>query len=230
MPSTMKGIITTGEKQIIAEKMAKEEVVKQFIRDLKTFYLKYTAAMNETATKIEILNEDYKTRYDHSPIEHIESRIKEPESLIKKMMRNNLDFDINTMQNRIFDIAGVRVICSFQQDIYDIVDMINKNEEIQVIKTKDYIANPKESGYRSYHMILKVPVYLTTGREEVPVELQIRTMAMDFWASLEHKIKYKYDGIIPEEIQKELVECSNTIAKADEEMMRINNRIKEVNK
>jgi putative GTP pyrophosphokinase len=146
------------------------------------------------------------------------------------MMRNNLDFDINTMQNRIFDIAGVRVICSFQQDIYDIVDMINKNEEIQVIKTKDYIANPKESGYRSYHMILKVPVYLTTGREEVPVELQIRTMAMDFWASLEHKIKYKYDGIIPEEIQKELVECSNTIAKADEEMMRINNRIKEVNK
>lgn len=230
MPSTMKGIITTGEKQIIAEKMAKEEVVKQFIRDLKTFYLKYTAAMNETATKIEILNEDYKTRYDHSPIEHIESRIKEPESLIKKMMRNNLDFNINTMQNRIFDIAGVRVICSFQQDIYDIVDMINKNEEIQVIKTKDYIANPKESGYRSYHMILKVPVYLTTGREEVPVELQIRTMAMDFWASLEHKIKYKYDGIIPEEIQKELVECSNTIAKADEEMMRINNRIKEVNK
>lgn len=230
MPNTMKGIITTGEKQIIAEKMAKEEVVKQFIKDLKTFYLKYTAAMNETATKIEILNEDYKTRYDHSPIEHIESRIKEPESLIKKMMRNNVPFNINDMENRIFDIAGVRVICSFQQDIYDIVDMINKNEEIQVIKTKDYIANPKESGYRSYHMILKVPVYLTTGREEVPVELQIRTMAMDFWASLEHKIKYKYDGIIPEEIQKELVECSNTIAKADEEMMRINNRIKEVNK
>jgi putative GTP pyrophosphokinase len=225
----MKGIITSGEKKIIAEKMAKEEAVKQFMTELKTFYLKYTAAMNETATKIEILSEDYKTRYDHSPIEHIESRIKEPESLMKKMMRNEIPFSLDDIENRIFDIAGVRVICSFQQDIYDIVDMINKNEEITVIKTKDYIANPKKSGYRSYHMILKVPVYLTTGREEVPVELQIRTMAMDFWASLEHKIKYKYDGIIPEEIQKELVECSNTIAKADAEMMRINNRIKEAN-
>ena len=175
MTNNIKGVITSTEKKMI-EDLSKEERMQVFISELKTFYLKYTAAMNETATKIEILNEDFKTRYNHSPIEHIETRIKEPESLIKKMLRNNVPFDLSILENQIYDIAGVRVVCSFIQDIYAIVEMIQDNEEITIIKTKDYIKNPKPSGYRSFHMILKVPVYLTTGKEYVYVELQIRTM------------------------------------------------------
>ena len=228
MANTIKGVVTSAEKKII-EDLTKEEKMQLFIAELKTFYLKYTAAMNETATKIEILNEDFKTRYNHSPIEHIETRIKEPESLIKKMLRNDIPFDLSELENRIFDIAGVRVVCSFVQDIYAIVEMINNNEEIMVIKTKDYIKCPKPSGYRSYHMILKVPVYLTTGKEYVNVELQIRTMAMDFWASLEHRIKYKYDGIIPYDVQNELIQCAETISQADNQMMHLHNKVKEIN-
>lgn len=228
MTNNIKGVITSTEKKMI-EDLSKEERIQVFISELKTFYLKYTAAMNETATKIEILNEDFKTRYNHSPIEHIETRIKEPESLIKKMLRNNVPFDLSILENQIYDIAGVRVVCSFIQDIYAIIEMIQDNEEITIIKTKDYIKNPKPSGYRSFHMILKVPVYLTTGKEYVYVELQIRTMAMDFWASLEHRIKYKYDGIIPEDVQEELIQCAETISQADKQMMHLHNKVKEVN-
>lgn len=228
MTNNIKGVITSTEKKMI-EDLSKEERMQVFISELKTFYLKYTAAMNETATKIEILNEDFKTRYNHSPIEHIETRIKEPESLIKKMLRNNVPFDLSILENQIYDIAGVRVVCSFIQDIYAIVEMIQDNEEITIIKTKDYIKNPKPSGYRSFHMILKVPVHLTTGKEYVYVELQIRTMAMDFWASLEHRIKYKYDGIIPEDVQEELIQCAETISQADKQMMHLHNKVKEVN-
>ena len=226
--NNIKGVITSTEKKMI-ETLSKEERIQVFISELKTFYLKYTAAMNETATKMEILNEDFKTRYNHSPIEHIETRIKEPESLIKKMLRNNVSFDLSILENQIYDIAGVRVVCSFIQDIYAIIEMIQDNEEITIIKTKDYIKNPKPSGYRSFHMILKVPVYLTTGKEYVYVELQIRTMAMDFWASLEHRIKYKYDGIIPEDVQKELIQCAEIISQADKQMMHLHNKVKEVN-
>lgn len=226
--NNIKGVITSTEKKMI-EDLSKEERIQVFISELKTFYLKYTAAMNETATKMEILNEDFKTRYNHSPIEHIETRIKEPESLIKKMLRNNIPFDLSMLENQIYDIAGVRVVCSFIQDIYAIIEMIQDNEEITIIKTKDYIKNPKPSGYRSFHMILKVPVYLTTGKEYVYVELQIRTMAMDFWASLEHRIKYKYDGIIPEDVQKELIQCAEIISQADKQMMHLHNKVKEVN-
>jgi putative GTP pyrophosphokinase len=203
--------------------------VKNFISNLKNFNLKYIAAMKETETKLNILNEDFKTRYKHSPIDHIESRIKTPTSLIKKMIKNNVAFDFNEVELKIKDIAGVRVICPFIDDIFTIVDMVEKNEDIEVIKKKDYINNPKESGYRSYHMILKVPVFLTTGREEVIVELQIRTMAMDFWASLEHQIKYKYDGIIPSEVHQELIECASAIEESDKQMLKLNKRVKQIN-
>lgn len=223
------GIVTQKEKETIKE-LIKTDNVKQFVSELRTFYLKYKAAMNETVTKLEILNEDFKTRYAHSPIDNIESRIKDPESLIKKMIRNDVSFDIKEVENKIFDIAGIRIICPFVKDIYDLSNMIQKNEEFTVLKIKDYIKNPKESGYRSYHMIVSLPVYLTTGKEEVIVEIQIRTMAMDFWASLEHKIKYKYDGIIPDSIKDELVECANTIAKADTQMMNISNKILDTNR
>lgn len=222
------GIITPSEKKII-EDLCKNDSVQEFIRELKMFNLKYVAAMKETETKISILNEDFKIRYNRSPIEQIESRIKTPESLIKKLRRNNLPISINSIENNIFDIAGIRVICSFVSDIDIIIKMISDDPEIEVIREKDYISKPKPSGYRSYHMILKIPVYLTTGVEYVVVELQIRTMAMDFWASLEHEIKYKYDGLIPEDVCKELIECSDAMADADERMMKLSNKVHNFN-
>lgn len=216
----IKGVITSTEKKLIQD-LYKEEKIQNFIKDLKFFTLKYSAAMNETVTKLKILNEDFETRYKRSPIENIENRIKTPESLIKKMIRNDVAFNFDDLQDNIYDIAGVRVICSFVSDVYTIVKMIEDNDEFTVVRKKDYIQNPKPSGYRSLHLIVKVPVYLTTGKEDVYVEIQIRTMAMDFWASLEHKIKYKYDGTVPQEVLDELVECADSIAEADEKMMKL---------
>lgn len=222
------GIITPSEKKMINDLYKKSEIQK-FLQELKMFNLKYIAAMKETETKICILNEDFKTRYNRSPIEHVKSRIKTPESLIKKMIRNDIHISINNIENKIFDIAGIRVICSFVSDIDIITKMIREDPEIEVVREKDYVSSPKPSGYRSYHMILKVPVYLTTGLEYVFVEVQIRTMAMDFWASLEHKIKYKYDGQIPEDACLELIECADAMADADEKMMKLSNRVHNYN-
>lgn len=224
----MKGVITTKEREKIKDMMEDESFV-EFIKVLPEFELKYLAAMREIETKMKILNEDFKTRYNRSPIDNIESRLKSNESLVKKMMRNNVSFSINDVEQNIFDIAGVRIICPFISDIYSLAEIISQNEEITIIRIKDYIKEPKESGYRSYHMIVQIPVYLTTGREDVNVEIQLRTMAMDFWSSLEHKIKYKYDGLIPDDVKIELVECADSIAKNDEAMMLLDKKVQQVN-
>ncbi len=217
----IKGTITPSEKKIISE-ILQDENLKDFIVDLRFLFLKYQAAMQEAETKIKILNDDFKLRYKHSPIEQIETRIKSLESLTKKMIRNQVPFDIDEVQKRIFDIAGVRIICSFISDIYHIKEMLEQNQEIKIIKIKDYVENPKPSGYRSLHMIVSIPVYLTTGKEDVIVEIQIRTMAMDYWASLEHKIQYKCDGVIPDDIRENLLSCSKSIAETDFKMMELN--------
>lgn len=224
----MKGVITTKEKEKIKNMMEDENFI-EFIKVLPEFELKYLAAMREIETKMKILNEDFKTRYNRSPIDNIESRLKSNESLVKKMMRNNVAFSIDAVEQNIFDIAGVRIICPFISDIYSLAEIISQNEEITIIRIKDYIKEPKESGYRSYHMIVQIPVYLTTGREDVNVEIQLRTMAMDFWSSLEHKIKYKYDGLIPDDVKIELVECADSIAKNDEAMMLLDKKVQQVN-
>lgn len=224
----MKGVITTSERKIIQD-LYKEEKIQNFVKELKTFSLKYVAVMNETSTKLNILNEDFKTRYNRNPIDHIESRIKSPESLIKKMLRNNIALNLESLESNIYDIAGVRVICPFLSDIPIIIQMIKDNPEFNIIKEKDYITKPKESGYRSYHIIVQTPIYLTTGKEFVNVEIQIRTMAMDFWASLEHQMKYKFDGIIPEEVHKELVECAESINNSDKKMLKLSELIIESN-
>ena len=224
MKSNLKGIITSEEKSFIKEISEKYEV-KGFLKNLDIFLLKYKAAMQETVTKLNILNEDFRTRYNRSPIENIVSRIKTPESLIKKMLRNDVNFNFDELEKNIFDIAGVRIICSFVSDIYIIAEMIEQNDEFEIVKVKNYVDNPKKSVYRSYHIIVKVPIYLTTGKEYVNVENQIRTMAMNFWASLEHKIKYKYDGNIPIDVQLELVECAKSISDADNKMMNLNDKV-----
>lgn len=188
----------------------------------------YNAALRQIKTKMEILNQEFQHVHQYNPIEHIKARIKTPESIVKKLKRHGLESTIENMITDINDIAGVRIICSFTSDIYRIADMIRNQKDIQVIGVKDYITYPKVSGYRSYHMIVTVPVYLSDRIVDTKVEIQIRTVAMDFWASLEHKIHYKFEGDAPEHIKTELVECARMVADLDSRMLSLNDEIIEI--
>jgi putative GTP pyrophosphokinase len=192
--------------------------------------LVYTAALRQVQTKMEILNEEFQHVHQYNPIEHIKSRIKTPESIVKKLRRNGYDSTIENMVNYVNDIAGIRIICSFTSDIYRIADMIEHQHDIKVLTVKDYIMFPKVSGYKSYHMIVTVPVYLSDRTVDTKVEIQIRTVAMDFWASLEHKIHYKFEGDAPEHIKQELVECSHLVSDLDEKMLQLNEEILELSR
>ena len=185
----------------------------------------YNAALKQIQTKMEILNEEFQRAHRYNPIEHIKSRIKTSESIVKKLKRHGYESTIENMINYVNDIAGIRVICSFTSDIYHIADMIARQKDIEVISVKDYITYPKASGYKSYHMLVSVPVYLSDRRVNTKVEIQIRTVAMDFWASLEHKMHYKFEGDAPEHIRTELVECAKMIANLDERMLALNEEI-----
>lgn len=185
----------------------------------------YNAALKQMETKMEILNEEFQHVHQYNPIEHIKSRMKSAESIVKKLKRYGYESTIENMVNYINDIAGIRIICSFTSDIYRIADMIRGQKDLKVVAVKDYITYPKESGYRSYHMIVSVPVYLSDRIVDAKVEVQIRTVAMDFWASLEHKIHYKLQGVAPDRIKNELVECAKLIADLDERMRVVNEEI-----
>lgn len=191
----------------------------------KEVNLIYNAAMRQVQTKMEILNEEFHHVHQYNPIEHIKARMKSPESIVKKLKRHGLESTIENMVNHINDIAGVRIICSFTSDIYRVADMIRNQKDIKVVAVKDYITYPKISGYRSYHMIVTVPVYLSDRIVDTKVEIQIRTVAMDFWASLEHKIHYKFEGDAPEHIKNELVECARMVADLDSRMLSLNDQI-----
>ncbi len=187
--------------------------------------LVYGAALKQINTKLEILNDEFQHVHRYNPIEHIKYRMKTSESIVKKLKRYGYESTIENMVNYINDIAGIRVICSFTSDIYRIADMIRSQSDIKVISVKDYIKRPKESGYKSYHMLVTVPVYLSDRIIDTRVEIQIRTVAMDFWASLEHKINYKFEGKAPEHIRKELVECAGMVADLDARMLSLNEEI-----
>ena len=187
--------------------------------------LLYQSALKEIGTKLEILNDEFKFVHKYNPIEHIESRMKSEESIVRKLMKKGQDITVENIERYIDDVAGIRVICSFTPDIYRIVDMISNQDDIEVVKIKDYMVNPKPSGYRSYHMIVKVPIFLSDTVVPTRVEIQIRTVAMEFWASLEHKIYYKYDGHAPEYIRSELRECAEMISYLDSKMLAINEEI-----
>ena len=191
----------------------------------KEVILVYNSALKEIGTKLEILNDEFQHVHQYNPIEHIKARIKSPESIVKKLKRNGYESTIDNMVQHINDIAGIRIICSFTSDIYRIVDMISEQKDIKVIGVKDYITYPKASGYKSYHMIVTVPVYLSDRIVDTKVEIQIRTVAMDFWASLEHKIHYKFEGDAPEHIKNELVECAKLVADLDARMLSLNDEI-----
>ncbi len=188
--------------------------------------LLYDAALKEINTRLEILNNEFKMAHQYNPIEHIKSRIKTPQSIAKKLRHNGREITVENIVKYVNDVAGIRIICSFTSDIYRIADLITKQNDIKVLKIKDYIMCPKENGYTSYHMIVSVPVYLSDKKIDTKVEIQIRTIAMDFWASLEHKIYYKFEGNAPEHISKELKECSDIVAYLDQKMLSLNEEIR----
>lgn len=190
--------------------------------------LVYNAALKQVQTKMEILNDEFQHVHQYNPIEHIKARIKTPESIVKKLKRDGKESTIQNMIEFVNDIAGIRVICSFTSDIYRIAEMIKDQKDIKVLTTKDYITYPKASGYKSYHMIVTVPVYLSDRIVDTKVEIQIRTVAMDFWASLEHKIHYKFEGQAPEHIRSGLVECARMVADLDARMLALNDEILEL--
>lgn len=185
----------------------------------------YNAALKQVQTKMEILNDEFQRVHRYNPIEHIKARIKSSESIVKKLKRYGYESTIENMITYVNDIAGIRIICSFTSDIYRIADMVANQKDIKVLSIKDYITYPKASGYKSYHMILSVPVYLSDRIEETKVEMQIRTVAMDFWASLEHKMHYKFEGDAPQHIKDELVECAHMVSDLDARMLSLNEEI-----
>ncbi|MGA9288398.1 MAG: GTP pyrophosphokinase family protein [Anaerobacillus sp.] len=197
------------------------------IEEWKNFLFIYKFALDEINTKLTILNDEFQFVHQHNPIEHVKSRIKSPESIMAKLQRKGLEVTTDNVHENINDIAGVRVTCSFTNDIYRIYDMIKNQDDIRLIDVKDYVKNPKPNGYKSLHLIVEIPVFLSKGPEHVRVEIQIRTIAMDFWASLEHKIYYKFEGEIPGNLSNELKEAADIVHYLDAKMMRIKDEVNE---
>lgn len=187
----------------------------------------YRSAMKLVTTKLEILNDEFQHIHSYNPIEYMKSRLKTPESIVKKLQRYGYESSMENMIEYVNDIAGVRIVCSFTPDIYRLAHMIENQKEYNVFAVKDYMANPKPSGYRSYHMLVSVPVETSTGAVNVKVEIQIRTIAMDFWASLEHKIYYKFEGNAPAHISQDLQACAEIVADLDDMMLSLNQAILE---
>lgn len=208
-----------------------ENVEKEYsqVESWTEVILIYNSALKEIGTRLEILNDEFQHVHRYNPIEHIKSRIKSSESIVKKLRRNGYESTLDNMVEFVNDIAGIRVICSFTSDIYRIAEMLSNQNDIQVLSIKDYIKNPKPSGYKSYHMLITVPIYLSDRIVPAKVEIQIRTVAMDFWASLEHKINYKFEGNVPQYIKDELVKCSQMISDVDARMLNLNEQIQDMN-
>lgn len=198
----------------------KERVSELFLDFLELSHL-YDSAIEVVKTYLNILDSEFSVKFQRNPIHNIESRLKSPQSIIGKLQKKDLPLTPDSARKNLLDIAGIRVTCCYISDIYAIVEMLCRRDDFTVIKQKDYIKNPKLSGYRSYHLIVNVPVYLSTKKSHAPVEIQIRTIAMDFWASLEHQLKYKPSAVITPEISEELKECAERIAETDLQMQRI---------
>ncbi|MBR2834974.1 MAG: GTP pyrophosphokinase family protein [Coriobacteriales bacterium] len=197
------------------------------VRELMTLMQEYRAAIREVKTKFEILDEDARTRMLHSPIHQISARLKTPTSLIEKIRRKNIPLTIAGIREQVYDVAGVRVVCHYLSDVEAVAEEFLRQDDVQLVDRRDYIANPKESGYRSLHIIVKVPVFLNDMRRLVNVEVQIRTIAMDFWASLEHRLRYKNQSVLDankaeiKKIRARLVSCADQIASIDQAMQQI---------
>lgn len=185
----------------------------------------YESALAEVLTRINVIRKEHKLLHNTSPIEHVSSRIKSVDSILRKLRINNYEPTLENVVKHINDVAGIRIVCSFTSDIFDIAAYIMHQQDFKVLKVKDYINNPKENGYMSYHMIISVPVHLSEQTMFTKVEIQIRTSAMDFWASLEHKIYYKFDKKVPDHIVRELKECADITAFLDRKMLALNEEV-----
>ena len=205
--------------------MDRADQIKDDIDSWETLMFLYKSALKEVKTKVEILNDEFVHVHNYNPIEYIKSRIKTPESIVKKLKLTGYESTIDNMVVHVRDIAGIRIVCSFTSDIYRLAEMIGKQNDLTVVSVKDYIKNPKESGYKSYHMLVTVPIFVDDKVVDTKVEIQIRTIAMDFWASLEHKIYYKFEGHAPLYISEDLRECANIVSDLDAKMLQLNEAI-----
>ena len=211
----------------------KEEFVKQFeglestFSEIKMLMTYYECAILEVKTKLDVLNKEFQANQLRNPIETIKTRIKSPASIMEKLERKGFELSIQSIKDNLDDVAGIRVICSFVDDIYEVAEMLVRQDDVTVIAIKDYIKNPKPNGYRSYHMIIEVPVFFSDRKENMRVEVQIRTIAMDFWASLDHQMKYKKDVEDASEISEELKECAEVIAQTDLKMLSLRRKIED---
>ena len=218
------------EEEVILEETKELDYKKlNYIKkEITRFMLAYKFALEEVGTKIKILEQEFQLIHEYKLMEHITTRLKSPESIIRKARRKNLELSLPSIKENMQDIAGIRINCSFNTDIYKLSEMIQKQKDIEVVECKDYIKNPKPNGYRSLHLILKIPVFMSDRVEHVFVEVQIRTIAMDFWASLEHKIFYKYNKSVPEHITRELKEAAESANELDRKMEGLHREIQEI--
>ena len=195
-------------------------------RQFQQAMMRYTCAIREVKTKLEVLNDELSAKNQRNPIEMIKSRVKKPKSIVEKLQRRGFEISLESMEKNLDDVAGIRIICSFLDDIYEVADMLIRQDDVKVIAVKDYIQNPKPNGYRSYHMIIEIPVFFSDSKKPIRVEVQIRTIAMDFWASLDHQLKYKKAFIDDNgEISEELKQCAEVIAGTDVKMLEIRKKI-----
>ncbi len=213
----------TSDKLILNENLKKW--IEASATPFKELMAYYRSAIMEVETKFRVLNEELSLEYDRNPIETIKTRLKSVESIIEKLSRKNLAISVDNIEQHLSDVAGVRIICGFPSDIYSLAEAFLRQDDIKLLQTKDYMANPKPNGYRSLHLIIEIPIFLHKEKKLMKVEVQFRTISMDWWASLEHKIRYKKSVNINEEISAELRECAEIAANLDKRMEDIENRI-----
>lgn len=214
-------------KQMFPEN-TQQQIMEQMFRFIELEHL-YESAIREVKTKLEILDSEFRTKFSYNPIHHIEDRLKSPQSIMEKLRRKGVPFNVDAARENLNDIAGVRVICNYIEDIYTVADLLTAQDDVKLVSRKDYIKNPKPNGYRSLHLVIETPVYLSDKKEHVHVEVQIRTIAMDFWASLEHELKYKTDTEVSADLAAQLKDCAETIAATDVKMQQIYKTLKEIN-
>lgn len=215
-------------EQVLLSRLSQSDIkvwLQNYSQPYKELMAYYRCAMMEVSTKFEVLNEEFSLQYDRNPIEGIKTRLKSPESIVEKVVRKGYPLTVEGIEEHIHDIAGVRVICSYPSDIYMLAEAFLRQDDIALIQRKDYIAQPKENGYRSLHLIVETPIFLYNQKRPMKVEVQFRTISMDWWASLEHKIRYKKDVVITDEIARELCECAEISAGLDERMERIQKEV-----
>ena len=198
-------------------------------REISSLMLKYNFALQLLETQFNILIKEFEFKNKYNPVEHMKSRLKTEKSIIDKLNKKGYEVTTKNMISHVHDIIGIRIVCSFLEDVYDIVDIIKSSKQFKIKEEKDYIKNPKSTGYMSYHLIVLVPIYLNETVEYIEAEVQIRTSAMDFWASIDHKVQYKFPSETPEEVKKEMYNCSLDIRKLDEKMQQLNEFVNKYN-